>query len=111
MWCGASGTRLESRTKALKTEGLDPGLFGFQLMLNNGEITMGIGDAINEIRSGRKVQRNGWNEPGQYLMLQRPDSNSKMTLPYIFIHTVQGNLIPWLASQTDILARDWQVVD
>jgi hypothetical protein len=31
-----------------------------------------------------------------------------MTLPYIFIHTVQGDRVPWLASQTDILATDWE---
>lgn len=31
-----------------------------------------------------------------------------MTLPYIFMSTAQGDLVPWLASQTDILATDWQ---
>jgi hypothetical protein len=30
-----------------------------------------------------------------------------MTLPFIFISTVQGDLVPWLASQTDLLADDW----
>jgi len=30
-----------------------------------------------------------------------------MTLPYIYITTVQGDLVPWLASQTDLLAADW----
>jgi hypothetical protein len=33
-----------------------------------------------------------------------------MTLPYIFITTVQGNRVPWLASQTDLLAKDWYIV-
>ena len=33
-----------------------------------------------------------------------------MTLPYIFISTVRGELVPWLASQTDMLAEDWEVV-
>lgn len=73
-------------------------------------MSMGIGKAIKEMRNGEQVSRIGWNGPGQYLELQVPDENSKMTLPYIFIKTVQGDLVPWLASQTDILATDWTVV-
>ena len=45
-----------------------------------------------------------------WLALQTPDQNSKMTLPYIYMRTAQGGLVPWLASQTDILSTDWQVV-
>ena len=70
-----------------------------------------IGHAIEHLRDGRKVTRKGWNGPGQYLAMQVPDANSKMTLPYIYITTVQGDLVPWLASQTDILAVDWEVVE
>jgi hypothetical protein len=33
-----------------------------------------------------------------------------MTLPYVYMFTAQGDLIPWLCSQADLLARDWQVV-
>ena len=69
-----------------------------------------IGWAIDQMRIGKTVCRAGWNGKGQYLDLQRPDANSKMTLPYIFIHTVQGDLVPWLASQTDLLSHDWQIV-
>lgn len=71
---------------------------------------MNIGDAIAVLRSGQKVARANWNGPGQSLELQVPDENSKMTLPYIFINTVQGDRVPWLASQTDILANDWMIV-
>ena len=71
--------------------------------------TFGIGKAIKELRMGARVTREGWNGPGQYLQLQVPDENSKMTLPYIYICTVGGDLVPWLCSQTDILAIDWQV--
>ncbi len=71
----------------------------------------GIGWAIKQMRNGSKGSRNGWNGPDQYLELQVPDENSKMTLPYIYIKTVQGDLVPWLASQTDILATDWVTVD
>jgi hypothetical protein len=55
--------------------------------------------------------RHGWNGPGQFIELQAPDEHSKMTLPYIFINTVQGDRVPWLASQTDLLAGDWYVVE
>lgn len=71
----------------------------------------GIGWAIKQMANGCRVTRRGWNGPGQYLELQVPDANSKMTLPYIYITTVQGDLVPWLASQTDILAVDWEVVE
>lgn len=70
----------------------------------------GFGWAIKQLRNGSKVQREGWNGKGQHLELQVPDEHSKMTLPYIFITTVQGDRVPWLASQTDLLAVDWQVV-
>jgi hypothetical protein len=66
-----------------------------------------FGGALSRIQNGCAVSRRGWNGPGQFLKLQRPDSGSKMTLPYIFITTVQGDLVPWFASQTDLLAEDW----
>lgn len=69
-----------------------------------------MGWAIDQMRFGQRVAREGWNGPGQYLMLQNPDEHSKMTLSYIYITTVQGDLVPWVASQTDILAHDWLIV-
>ena len=69
-----------------------------------------IGWAIKQLQNGYRVARTGWNGPGQYLELQVPDEHSKMTLPYIYITTVQGDLVPWLASQTDILAADWEII-
>ena len=68
---------------------------------------MNISEAIELMRAGQKVARIGWNGAGQFLELQMPDDHSKMTLPYIFINTVTGDRVPWLASQTDILATDW----
>ena len=71
----------------------------------------GFDKAIQLLKEGAKLQRAGWNGKGQFLELQRPDENSKMTLPYIYITTVQGDRVPWLASQTDMLAEDWKVVE
>jgi hypothetical protein len=63
--------------------------------------------ALGYLKMGDRLQREGWNGKGMYIELQRPDKNSKMTLPYIFMYTADKNLVPWLASQTDILAEDW----
>lgn len=69
-----------------------------------------FGWALDMLRNRFKVAREGWNGKNQYLELQVPDENSKMTLPYIYIRTVQGDLVPWLASQTDLLATDWTLI-
>ena len=57
-----------------------------------------------------RFTREGWNGKNQYIMIQNPTQLSKMTRPYIYIKTVQNDLVPWLASQTDILADDWVIV-
>lgn len=73
-----------------------------------GEFDFGI--ALDSLRDGRKVTRKGWNGKNQWIALQRPDEHSKMSLPYLYIRTVGGDLVPWLASQTDLLAQDWMEV-
>lgn len=74
------------------------------------EPDMDIGEAVLELRNGNKVAREGWNGKGMYLELQIPDAHSKMTLPYVYMRTVSGDLVPWLCSQSDLLAEDWTVV-
>jgi hypothetical protein len=69
-----------------------------------------FGWAIKQLHNGARVARSGWNGKGMWLALQVPDANSKMTLPYIYMKTAQGDLVPWLASQTDVLSADWDVV-
>ena len=64
-------------------------------------------EALESLKLGNRVQRQGWNGKGMYIQLQKPDENSKMTLPYIYMKTVDNKLVPWLASQTDILSDDW----
>lgn len=70
---------------------------------------LGFGGALSELRKGRLIARAGWNGKDMWIALQMPDAKSKMTLPYIFMKTADGALVPWLASQTDILASDWFV--
>jgi hypothetical protein len=69
-----------------------------------------FGAALIALKNGYRVAREGWNGKGMWLALQKPDQHSKMNLPYIYISTVTGQLVPWLASQTDMLAEDWTVV-
>ena len=79
-----------------------------------------FGEAIDALKMGRKVCRGGWNGKGIFLEMQFPDAHSKMTAPYIYINSsglVTDNpaapkvIVPWLASQTDVLAEDWMVID
>jgi len=77
--------------------------------------TFTFGEAIKQLQAGKSVARRGWNGVGLFLTLQVPDENSKMTHPYIFITTPAGHdsikRVPWIASQTDMLAEDWFVVE
>jgi hypothetical protein len=70
---------------------------------------MDFGEAIRALKRGQRVAREGWNGKGMWIDIQPPRSESEMTLPYIFMKTADGNFVPWLASQTDILAEDWVV--
>lgn len=72
---------------------------------------MDFGSALNCLKRGQKVGRKGWNGKNMWLALQTPDAHSKMTLPYIYMYTAQGDLVPWLASQSDMLSTDWEIVD
>ena len=78
-----------------------------------------LGWAIDRLKQGAKVARNGWNGKEIFIELQIPDTNSKMSHPYIYIDTTglisnnpnaKRNLVPWLASQTDLLAEDWEEI-
>lgn len=65
--------------------------------------------ALLALRFGRAVERAGWNGRGMWVRMQEPDEHSKMTLPYLYIKTVNGDLVPWNPSPTDLLADDWQL--
>jgi hypothetical protein len=84
-------------------------------MEQNDSFSCVIADFQEAMRNPRwsrhQWSRRGWNGPGQCIELQVPDEHSKMTRPYLFITTVQGDRVPWLASQTDLLANDWYMVE
>lgn len=94
-----------------------------------------FGAALALLRNGHKVARAGWNGKAMWIRLvngqaQRPDIKEleptsdpmkfKITyvyrgelehLPYLQMKTADDKLVPWLASQTDLLAFDWCDVD
>lgn len=80
---------------------------------------MNFGQALEKLKKGSKVARKGWNGRGIFIELQVPDEFSKMTHPYIYIDTTglvtdnsnaPKDRVPWLASQTDMLSEDWEVI-
>ena len=74
-------------------------------------LEMSFGWAVEQLKAGHRVTRPGWNGKGMWIKLQIPDEHSKMGLPYIYMRTVTGALVPWLASQSDMLAEDWNLAD
>lgn len=71
---------------------------------------MDFSEALKLIKDGKKVTRDGWNGKDMFIELQVPDVNSKMRRPYIFVSPQDRFLVPWVASQTDLLADDWRRV-
>lgn len=78
--------------------------------------TMMYSSALAFLKDGEKVAREGWNGKGMYLFLvpaghmDHPHFTGRV-LPYIAMKTAQGDVVPWLASQTDVLSEDWCVVE
>ena len=87
---------------------------------------LNFGDALLLLKNGQKVARLGWNGKGMFLFLV-PGSVFKVTrppllgiypegteinyCPHIDMRTADGKIVPWLASQTDVLAEDWVIVE
>lgn len=90
--------------------------------------TTGIpfGLAVEAVKKGKKIARAGWNGKGMFLFLV-PGSTFKVNRApllgiypegteinyhaHIDMKTADGTIVPWLASQTDVLADDWIVVE
>lgn len=92
---------------------------------SSGSLT--FGDAITALKQGQRVARSGWNGKGMFLYYVPENKypaarNTLNTLDglfednmvpygaYIAMKTAQNNVVPWLASQTDVLAEDWGVI-
>lgn len=73
---------------------------------------MDFSQAFNQAKKGGKITRSGWNGKGLFVMVQRPDEHSKMGNPYLYIDATAlgGERNPWVPSQTDLFAEDWELV-
>lgn len=86
---------------------------------------MNFGEALVALKAGFKLAREGWNGkamfvflvPGSTFTVNRPpllgiypEGTEINYLPHIDMKTATGSVVPWLASQTDVLAEDWGVV-
>lgn len=93
---------------------------------------MNFGEAIHALKEGKKVARAGWNGKGMWLVLVPGTAEARLTegsvyrnalkeeaceiLPHIDMWTTNSEgrraMLPgWLASQTDMLTEDWQIVE
>lgn len=94
--------------------------------MNNQQIkpnNLNFGLAIEALKMGLRVARAGWNGNGMWLCLvlgydYNPDKGKATAfalgckkLPWIGMKTVSNELVPWQASQADMLAEDWMIVE
>lgn len=68
---------------------------------------MDFSEALRSLRAGISVTRTSWNAAGQWVALQVPDEHSKMRRPYLYLCPADGDLVPWVPTQSDVLAEDW----
>lgn len=77
-----------------------------------------FGSAIYLLEQGERVMRAGWNGKNMWLILIEADQyelkawkyfNATEQLPFIAMKTADNKIVPWLASQTDMLCKDWTI--
>ena len=98
--------------------------FVYENAYKNVKLGVCFGSAIFLLRRGSKVARKGWNGKNMFLyyvpateyraitaVAQAEFGNTVPYGAYIAMKTATGEVVPWLASQTDMLATDWVVVD
>lgn len=89
---------------------------------------MNFGQALEAVKEGGKITRVGWNGKGMFVVYQKgyPDGIpcNKQTAeafgyeegslfkvrPYLQMRCADGTHQMWLASQSDLLADDWEIV-
>lgn len=103
--------RPKMNTQELKTVVELPGLTPGRTLATHAMTGNGIGWAVKQMWGQSAVRRTGWNGKGMYCKLQLPDVDSANTLPYVWIRTADGHRVPWLCSQTDLLAMDWELAE
>jgi len=87
---------------------------------------LNFGQAVEALKAGEKVTRTGWNGKGMFLYYVPANSYPARTAiakehfgenalvpyrSYIAMKTVDNDVVVWTASQTDVLAEDWLLVE
>ena len=75
---------------------------------------MDFSDALRAIKEGKRVMRQGWNDTGMFIEIHTQpylihDPHPITSSLFIHIRTAEGHYVPWVASQTDLLANDWEM--
>lgn len=88
---------------------------------------MDFGQALAAVKTGAKISRAGWNGQGMWVVSQAgypdgiainantaratgiPEGTVCSFRPYLMMRAADGTFVPWVASQTDILAEDWTI--
>lgn len=78
---------------------------------------MNTGAAVELLKIGARVRRAGWNGKGMHLELIRSGSCGIVTtegpcqpVPWVAMKAADGRFVPWLCSQADLLAEDWEAL-
>lgn len=69
---------------------------------------MNFGDAFEAAKSGKAMRLPQW-QPDVLIKVQRPDANSKMTAPYLYVESRFG-MVPWKETNIELFAETWEVV-
>ncbi|GIQ63633.1 hypothetical protein PACILC2_22010 [Paenibacillus cisolokensis] len=78
---------------------------------------MNFSQALEALKQDKKVARSGWNGKGMWLILVRAwttwkvDLDVYLPMSWIGMKTADNKFVPWVASQTDLLAEDWLVIE
>lgn len=72
----------------------------------------GFGEALEYLRQGKRVYRVNWSNTSNWLRLEYASMRGdKICKDYIEIKTNQNYYVPWVASHTDLLSKDWSLVN
>lgn len=75
-----------------------------------------FGLALVHVKEGGKAARAGWEPGGMWIRHVEPEGTSDFdygmeNMPYLEMKTADDKLIPWVATQEDILAEDWILIN
>jgi len=70
---------------------------------------MNFSEALDALKAGDRIHATRWPDE-TYIAMQVPDENSKMNVPYLYLHTQNKNM-PWTPIYNDLFTDEWAVVE